>query len=100
VHSRRLAGTVGTQESEYLAPLYTERDVVNGMEIAKGFYQMFHLDDVIVFYFFIFLVFDARRIEDTGKLGENIIRSANAAHLSLIQKSDTLTATNFIKIRR
>ena len=56
--------------------------------------------DILVFCLRGFLVLDARRIEDTGKLGENIIRSANAAHLTLIQKSDTLTATNFIKIRR
>ena len=70
------------------------------MEIAKGFNQMLDFDDILVFCLRGFLVLDAWRIEDTGKLGENIIRSANAAHLTLIQKSDTLTATNFIKIRR
>ena len=100
VHSRRLACTVGTQESEYLAPLYTERDVVNCMEIAKGFYQMFHLDDVIFFYFCYLLVFNAWRIEDTGKLGEDIVGSTNAAHLTLIQKSDAFTAAHLIEIRR
>ena len=36
------------------------------MEIAEGFYQMLNLDDVIVFYFFDLLVFNAWRIEDTG----------------------------------
>lgn len=70
------------------------------MEIAKGFYQMFYFDDILVFCLRGFLVLDARRIEDTGKLGENIIGSTNAAHLSLIQKSDALTATDFVEIRR
>ena len=70
------------------------------MERAKGFYQMFHLYDIIVFYFCIFLVLNSWRVKDTGKLGEDIIRSADAAHLSLVQKSDALTTAYLIEIRR
>ena len=54
VHGRRLASTVGTKESEYLAFLNTERDVVNGMEIAKGFYQMFYFNDILRLFTLIF----------------------------------------------
>ena len=113
VHSCRLAGTVGSQESEYLASLNTERDVVYGMEITKGFHQMLHLNDVVRLFTLIFslgfaallckelftLIY-AWRIEDAGKLGEDIIGSANTAHLPLVQKSDALATTHLVEIRR
>ena len=54
MHRRRLTCTVGTQKSEYLAPFYTERDVVNCMEIAKGFYQMFYFNDILRLFTLIF----------------------------------------------
>ena len=46
VHRRCLACTVGTEETEYLAALHRETDVVNSMETAECLDKVLHFDDV------------------------------------------------------
>ena len=48
VHGSGLACAVGPEETEDFAPFHTERDVVDGAEIAEGFDEMFHFDDRFV----------------------------------------------------
>ena len=50
MHGGSLAGTIGSEETENLAALDAEADIVNGMKGAEGFDQMLHLDDVLVLY--------------------------------------------------
>ena len=51
VHSRCLARPIGTEKTENLSSLYAERDVINGMEVAKGLDQVLYLDDRFCLFF-------------------------------------------------
>ncbi len=70
VHSGGLAGTIGTQETENLATPDTERNVIYGMERAKGLHQVLHFYHILLFCMLRLChsLLNAWRIEDISEL--------------------------------
>ena len=100
VHRRCLACTVSTEETEYLASLHREADVVNGMERSEGLDQVRDLNHILVFCLRGFLVLDARRIEDVLKTVEDNIRRIDVSYLPVVKECHTFAAAHLVKIGR
>ena len=100
VHGSGLAGTVGAQETEYLATANGKTDVVDGMETAEGFHQMLHFYHILALRGHRAAVADAGGIEDGGKLSQYGVGRADAAHLALVQKGHTVATAHLVEIGR
>ena len=104
-HCCGLACTVGAEESEYLAAMNSERNVVDSTKIAERFYQMLHANHIV--WLCCQLVFNHRfismqclGIKHFGKTRQYSIGRVDGFHPTVIEKSHALTTSDFVEIRR
>ena len=98
VHGSGLACAVGPEETEDFAPFHTERDVVDGAEIAEGFDEMFHFDDRFVRGVVGRRVGQCGRIEDVAKFREDVVGCTDASDAPLREEGHAVASAHFVQV--
>lgn len=94
-HGGGLACPVGSQETENLAPMDLEGDVVYGGKIAETLGQPFHFNHIVFVVFHPF-VLQARRAEDARKTCQDAVRGIDAFYLPFVDEGDAVALARFV----
>ena len=100
VHGSGFSCAISTKETEYLATLHIETDVIDGVERAEGFHQMLHLDDVIRFNFRRLAMLYSRWIKHIFEPIEYHLWLVDSHHLTFAQKCHSFTTAHLVEIGR
>ena len=94
-HGGGLACPVGSQETENLAPMDLEGDVVYGGEVTETLGQPFHFNHIVFVVFHPF-VLQARRTEDACKAGQDAVGGIDAFYLPFVDEGDAVALARFV----